>query len=185
MAFTSDRDSAGGVFVLHPDGELDNLTASDQRETAPAWSPDGEQIAFVRHEEVGRASDVWVMDPDGSGARNLTQRPDVIDTHPSWSPDGQQLAFMSTRGERVNLWVLDLDTGEVDNLSEGLQPHPEEIHAFPAWSPDGDHIAFIRWREGERSNVWLMDADGEDVQRLTWIHADPEFSPHVLQSGAL
>lgn len=171
LAFTSDRDGLGDVFVLHPDGELDNLTASDQRETAPAWSPDGERIAFVRHEEAGRASDVWVMDADGSNARNLTEQPDVIDTHPSWSPDGQRLAFTSLRDERVNLWVLDLDSGEVANLSEGLQPHLEEIHAFPSWSPDGDRIAFIRWREGERSSVWVTDTDGQQVQRLTHEHS--------------
>jgi dipeptidyl aminopeptidase/acylaminoacyl peptidase len=171
LAFTSDRDSAGDIFVLHPDGELDNLTASDRRETDPAWSPDGQHIAFVRHDDASRARDVWIMDADGSGARNLTEQPDVIDTHPAWSPDGQQLAFMSTRDERVHLWVLDLDTGDVDNLSEGLHPREEDIHALPAWSPDGDQIAFIRWRQGERSSVWLMDATGQDVQPLTDEHS--------------
>lgn len=127
LAFTSDREGPSDIFVLRPEGQLDNLTASELRDAEPAWSPDGERIAFVRSEaeENGqsvRASDVWVMAADGSEPRNLTDEPATIDAHPSWSPDGKRLVFASTREGRVHLWVLEVDSGELHNLSEVSQP---------------------------------------------------------------
>ncbi len=59
------------------------LTRNGARSVAPAWSPDGQRIAFER------LGDVYVIDADGTGERRLSQ----IGTHPSWSPDGQKIAF--------------------------------------------------------------------------------------------
>lgn len=73
---------------------------------------------------------------------------------------------MSTREGRVHLWVLEVHSGQLHDLSEVAAPDAHTIDAFPAWSPDGDHIAFISSREGI-ADVWLMDSDGQGLQRLT------------------
>jgi opacity protein-like surface antigen len=61
----------------------------------PAWSPDGKQIAFVDHRGAG---DLYVMNADGSGLRQLTQSslPPAANygaRQPAWSPDGSRIAF--------------------------------------------------------------------------------------------
>ena len=61
---------------------------------APAWSRDGRTIVFVSWRDGN--GEVYAMDADGSGPRNLTQHP-AKDAHPAWSPDGRRIAFVSRR----------------------------------------------------------------------------------------
>ena len=59
---------------------------------APAWSPDGRTIVFVSWRDGN--GEVYAMDADSSGPRNLTQHP-ATDVRPAWSPDGRRIAFVS------------------------------------------------------------------------------------------
>ena len=65
---------------------------------APAWSPDGRTIVFVSWRDGN--GEVYAMDADGSGPRNLTQNP-AKDVRPAWSPDGRSIAFVSSRAAPV------------------------------------------------------------------------------------
>jgi TolB protein len=81
LAFTG-----GGIYTVHADGtELRKLTGPAY---GPTWSPDGRQIAFIseRDDLAHHASDVFVMNADGSGQRNLTHTPNVSEYTPSWAP---------------------------------------------------------------------------------------------------
>src|SRR5439155_1597232 len=60
---------------------------------SPAWSPDGSQLAFVRSDYLLGSSDIWLINPDGSGATNLTQGNPALAAAPAWSPDGSRLVF--------------------------------------------------------------------------------------------
>ena len=62
---------------------------------APAWSPDGRTIVFVSWRDGN--GEVYAMDANGSGPRNLTQNPAKKDVRPAWSPDGRRIAFVSSR----------------------------------------------------------------------------------------
>ncbi|HXK13688.1 MAG TPA: lysyl oxidase family protein [Gaiellaceae bacterium] len=110
---------------------------------APAWSPNGERIAFVTK------SNLWVADADGTHRGELV--PDADE--PAWSPNGRRLAF--TRKGQVY-------TVRVDGLDERLLA----TGAHPAWSPDGNRIVFdrddqiisVRWYGGAARVV----TDGDD-----------------------
>lgn len=116
--------------------------------TAPQWSPDGKQIAYVvTQADLARSisaydSDVWIIDGDGANGRRLTFA-NGIDTHPRWSPDGKNIAFLSDRGGRNAIWLLDPRGGE----PRALTTEPTPIREFE-WSPDGKQIAFTRIDEG-------------------------------------
>ena len=64
------------------------------REGAPSWSPDGKQIVYYAEQPNGKA-DLFVMDSDGTRARNLTNTPDADEGGPSYSPDGRRIVYES------------------------------------------------------------------------------------------
>jgi Tol biopolymer transport system component/uncharacterized protein YjdB len=140
------------IWIMNADGtNASNLTADlpgDLARGEPAWSPDGQWIAFSSSRGTagpGRGS-IWIMRADGSAKRQLTVHPDNgFDLSPSWSPDGERIAF-----QRGGIAVVTVATGEVRYL--GLPG----TSAQPSWSPDGRHIAFA-WRPSEPgSGVWQL-----------------------------
>ena len=132
------------IWLMNSDGtNARNLTTDlpgDLARGEPAWSPDGQWIAFTSSRGTagpGRGS-IWIMRADGSAKRQLTVHPgNGFDLAPSWSPDGQRIAF-----QRGGISIVTVATGEVVTLDQpGTSVHP-------AWSPDGRHIAFS-WQPSE------------------------------------
>lgn len=105
---------------------------------APALSPDGRRVAFAvkRHDlQAGRAwSELWCMEADGGGLRQLTAG--ASDGDPVFSPDGRRLLFTSSREGGGQLWTLDLEGDEPRRLTDW-----EPGFGSAAWSPDGRWIA--------------------------------------------
>src|SRR5947207_911883 len=81
LAFASD----GGIWLMNPGGsDRTNLTAGlGLAATSPAWSPDGAQIVFVGT-SASSNSDLYLINRDGTGLRQLTFTPDRSETHPAW-----------------------------------------------------------------------------------------------------
>jgi len=105
----------------------------------------------------GDASDVFSMDPDGSGLRRLTTDP-LYETDPAYSPDAQQIAFTNASD---GISVMNADgSGEV-RLTSGTRD------SHPAWSPDGQRIVFQSARDAGNAEIYVMNADGSGQTRLT------------------
>lgn len=154
------------IWVMNGDGtNARNLTADLPAEFArdePAWSPDGQWIAFTSSRGTagpGRGS-IWIMRADGSAKRQLVVHPgNGFDLSPSWSPDGQRIAF-----QRGGISIVTVATGEVVTLDlPGISTHP-------SWSPDGRHIAFA-WLPSEpgsgRWDIYTVRPDGSDRRLRT------------------
>ena len=88
--------------------------------------------------------DVYLVNSDGTGLRQLTDGPGV-EEHPCWSPDGQRIVYSVY--ETDTLWVMNADGSGKVELGEGFAPH---------WSPDGARIVY-----GRGDGVFVMNADGK------------------------
>ena len=102
----------------------DGSGAHSLRNTAggrsPAWSPDGSQLAFGRSDKPGQ-TDIWLINPDGSGATNLTQGNAAFATTPAWSPDGSRLVFEGRilESNGGHLFVINRDATGLQQLDNG------------------------------------------------------------------
>ena len=138
--------------------------------TFPAWSPDGQKIAFLAWRPTGRSVfEMRVVNADGSRQRGrlLVRKAGSF----AWSPDGRRIAFV---GPSVAIYVVNADGSGQRRLTRDGAPSTS-----PVWSPDGRRIAFEGWRFGE-ADIFVMNADGSGQRRLTRNPArdlDPAWSP--------
>lgn len=107
------------LCIMNRDGSGIHYIATDSNfSTAdPTWSPDGTQIVFYRF--ANNESTISLINPDGSGLRNLT-----TGWQPSWSPDSQQIIFTTQTG----LFLINNDGSSLRRLTSGS-------HYSPAWRP--------------------------------------------------
>src|SRR5438309_1754222 len=107
--------------------------------TAPSGRPAAGQIAFTTDRDGN--VDIYVMNADGSGVRNLSNNPSP-DAVPTWALDGTRIAFYSERDGNGEIYVVNADGSNPLNLTNN-----PASDATPAWSPDGTKIAFNSKRE--------------------------------------
>ena len=139
-----------------------NLTAnSGSDDSQPAFSPDGEQIAFRSERDGGG---IFIMGATGESVRRVTDS----GFNPAWSPDGRRLVVAPLRflnpihgpvGKDRALRIIYLATGQESIAAEGrfLQP---------SWSPDGHRIAYWTIQNGQR-DIWTVDVETGEMLKLT------------------
>ena len=166
--------NARGIWLaaVTPDGDPERIT--DERDRNPAWSPDGEVLAFARGLDGARR--IYTLDltagEESDPEAVLNTGEDEQD--PAWSPDGLTIAFVVG---------ADLDR-EIVVFAEGSPPEPITSKTAndvdPAWSPDGDWIAFASSTDNEDFDIWRMRPDGSGTEQLTTgpaVDHDPAWSP--------
>jgi TolB protein len=165
------RHDGGGAhiwqYILDLDGpEPRRLTDRDAPDYNAAFMPDGQSLLLTTITLSGTQGnlDVARIGLDGSGLADLVGDHDGKLSHQDWpspSPDGRRFAFSSTHDGNQEIYVADLDGGNLARLTQspGLDAHP-------AWSPDGTLIAFAtdRWGGLELAAV---RPDGTGLVRLT------------------
>ncbi len=122
--------------------------------SAPAVSPDGNQICFVVLSE-GRGR-LYLMASDGTGARRVAESLEVRSA-PSWSPDGKWIAVAGSEDKANPLFKVPMDGGAPVRLVDGVN----SVISNPVWSPDG---RFILYSEGQGSATVRLQGVTPDKQ---------------------
>jgi TolB protein len=162
-------------------GSVRAITAGQQLDETPKWSPAGGRIAFVRTiipsgSEIGPPEEIWTIGTNGRAARQLT-RNSVSDTAPAWSPTGRWLVYQRSRDAAGTVW--DLWTMRADGSGQRLLARDG---ARPAWSPDGRLIAFGQPTGEIRgcctvTNLMVIDSSGTHRRLLVKKGGRPAWSP--------
>lgn len=153
------------------------LTTDGHLKQRPVWSPDGNWLAFTRHQ--GSTIYLFLRSADGKEERRLTKR-EAPEYDACWSPDGKRLAFaydnaMPNQGD-IEVYSIGADGEGLQavSTSPGKLTHEE----WPGWSPDGEWIAFSSTRE-DNQDIYVCRPDGKDLKRLT---SDPAIDAHPCWS---
>ncbi len=155
--------------------------------TMPAWSPDGEHIAFIGYEKekFKEGGDLYIAAVDANFVIEIETKVKLDQySQISWSPDGSQLAFASEDG---NLYLYNLTTRETTNLTN----QTSGSNFSPAWSPDGDWLMYygtpVERSESsgdQQVHQWLMaHLTGSRIDHLVELHL-PSASGQVMINPA-
>lgn len=175
------------LFTVNMDGSnVSPLTFSPIGDYDPAWSPNGDLIAFSTIRDFNRPQ-VWTVNINDGTLTNLSNNAGsgVSDFQPDWSPDGEWLVFSSVRGttNSPNLWIMDT----VGNVAPELNDTNNRTNQFADWGGrNGDTIFFtqmngtpklfgIEWNaETQTSGSQYAISNLPDIMR------EPDLSPDGL-----
>jgi TolB protein len=194
VAFPYATTETSDIYVVNSDGtNLTNLTKTKATEELDlAFSPDGDQITFVRSTAVAitpEVHDVYVMDSDGSNQHRLTNDA-VLEVGPEFSSDGERIILIRlTDAGFSGIYVMDADGSNMKRLMGNVfvgNVYPPSNYTT---SPDGEKIAVdkfafepTRSMSSQTSNIELyaVNVDGTGLARLTRNKAydgEPAFIP--------
>jgi serine/threonine protein kinase len=174
FVYASEASGNFDIYVQRVGSKKDeNLTAdSTADDTMPAFSPDGESIAFRSEREP---SGIYVMRATGENLRRVAD----FGFHPSWSPDGKEIVVSTfgrdqptvhPDGEQA-LWIVNVEAGAQRELLKGKA-------SFPSWSPSGKRIAY--WFYGGnfgRRDIATVSVSGGDPVIITNDFAVSNWNP--------
>jgi tricorn protease len=160
-------EARGELFnVPVKEGYTMNMTKSSGAfDQNPAWSPDGEHIAFWS--DRSGEYEIYVQKADGSeDAQQLTKRGKGFGYSLNWSPDSKKIAFID---ETNTISVVDVESGSTDvagntvwNIGHGGR------YNYPiSWSPDSKWLAFAQGQENANFAVMLYDVADKKLQKAT------------------
>lgn len=169
-----------------PPIEVVPLVALHGSQGSPAFSPDGNQVAFEEYDGEDRA--IYTTLIGGDKPLRLTVKSGVC--CPTWSPDNRQIAFIRwlEKGFSINVisalggaekTLYTTDIGAPESLESGLRGMYNHLD----WSPDGEWIAFAQpWMEAYTLRIALLSLDDLTVRPLTSpvgrdYDCQPAFSP--------
>ena len=125
------------IKVYDLDKKSSTWLTQSERSTYPDWSPDGQRIVYVAHENS--VANLYTMSTDGSDKRRITNY--VYDTqilNPHYSPDGNSIVFaMADKEANLDLFILELDSDDIRRLTDDPAADYD-----PVWHPGGDFVSY-------------------------------------------
>jgi TolB protein len=162
IAFASNRAGGTDIYVANGDGSnVRRLTTTRANDTAPCWSPTGQEIAFTS--DRAGTPQLWLMDSEGLNVRRLTVNVGNWNDGCAWNPAKQysEIAYTARlEGGGFDIAVMDLATRQVRQITQG-----RGSCEYPSWAPNGRHLVFSCNR-GNRWEITISDRDGRSLQTL-------------------
>lgn len=147
-------------------------------------SPDVSKRGAILVSRMRLQTDIWKFPVDGQPSENVrrgvrvTRQTGLVLT-PTASPDDKEVAFLSDSSGHANLWIADMKTGGLRQITNELDPNVAV--GVPVWSPVGRTIAFVssHGNQGLTFGVWLVDSDGSNLRNA----ANPGLGPAWSSDG--
>lgn len=161
-------------------GKAKLLRGGHAYEIQPRFSPDGSQILFTS--DAGGGDNIWVMNADGSDARQITKENFRLLNNAAWTPDGEYIVakkhFSSTRSLGAGeIWIYHKSGGAGIQLVE--KPNEQQDIGEPWVSPDGRYVyysqdvypgGFFQYNKDPNNQIYAIrryDREKGEVERVT------------------
>lgn len=163
--FEEDRGWKHSTWRANVDGtELVRLPIPEEDEVDD-WSADGKWVVTVsdRHPPRGSGYQLYVMRPDGTDQRRLTQG--GLNVYPRFSPDGQSIVYTHQDKNGNSVWVVNIDGTGAREVLKADGAMGTAANGAACWSPDGKQLVVHRYD-------WELDDKGRKIKRAGNDHSD-------------
>ena len=137
------------------------IAKSSQPILAPAWSPTRKEVAYVSY-----TRDKWqviYIQNLATGKRKMIARDFSLSSSPAFSPDGNQLAMTLSKGKGTHIYVADVNTLQLKQVTFGQHVLDSEA----SWTSDGKHLIFTSNRQGS-AQLYKLNVKKGKIERLTF-----------------
>jgi tricorn protease len=146
-------------------GEIRNLTRTPgAMERTPAWSPDGQSIAYFSDESGEYALHVKPQSGEGEAKKIPLAGKSAFYFAPHWSPDSKQIAF---NDNQLNLWRVDIGSGQLTKIDTDTFYPYDDMERDIAWSPDSKWIAYAKFLPNRLHVIHLYSLDSGQTTQVT------------------
>lgn len=157
IAFISSRDGDYRLYLMDVSRTLTRkLSQEAVLDCCLSWSPDGEQIGYMRR--LGLNNEVFLMNLETGQSRQITRYSGGVQNVLVWSPDSQRFLVVAADGTDRGIFMLNASDAQREafnqHMAYGLSPH---------WSPNGQQIAFTMGTEGQQTTVAVGKGKGTDI----------------------
>jgi len=169
----------GWLWLLNMEsGTAKRITKRAAMDSRPEWSPDGNQIVFVRDD--GRDTRIILLDLESEKERILADE-DAIDLDPYFSPNGKYIYYASAVRGPLDIWQIDPDTGEKKRLTgdRGMERRPIAL-------PSGDYLIYLNKmgrKSGSYNSIELFDLDSGYATPLVEYHIASQSDMTISPDG--
>lgn len=137
-------------------GKARQLTSSAANDTSPAFSPDGEKIAFVSRRGEDQAPQLYVIAVDGGEARRVTDVPTGV-MAPKWFPDSRRIAFLSRVWPDAKSW---------EEQAQRMEERAGSKVTAQLW--DKAPVShWDRYLDDRQTHIYVVDLEGGEPQAIT------------------
>lgn len=189
-------DMLGDIYSMPiTGGEAKTLRTGFPYEVQPRFSPDGKKISFTS--DAGGGDNIWVMNADGSDAKQVTKENFRLLNNAVWTPDGQYLVarkhFSSTRSLGAGeMWMYHLTGGE--GLQLTVKKNAQQDAGEPCASPDGKYIyysedmypgGFFQYNKDPNNQIYVIKRFDRTTGEITDVTggAGGAFRPQISKDG--
>jgi len=185
IAFSSDRDGNPEIYIMNADGTGQiRVTNHPDQDLEPKFSPDGSSLVFWSDRDAVSLGqfEIYLLDLASGTVTRLTDISLTENTtqnrEPVFSPDGTKIAFTSFRDGNYDIYLMDADGNNVQQLTTD-----SATDQLPSFSPDGNTIAFVSARD-LNLEIYTMGIDGSHQTRITTTTDQDEGRPHFNADGS-
>jgi len=163
---------ARAVFEAHAEiltvpgekGDVRNLTRTTAvAERDPAWSPDGQSIAFFSDESGEYALHIVNQTGSGTVKKISLGNPPSYFYSPTWSPDSKKIAYTD---KRLNIWYVDVEKGTPVKVDTDRFEDPS-VSLAVSWSPDNKWLTYSKFLENHLRGIFVYSLEGGKVSQMT------------------